>query len=135
MKPLSREHYRLTAVGFAILFAIVVAMGWVPGWYHYEGSERMLFGLFALSALDDITHGITSIAFAVAAFGGPAGIRLAYVTFGSYYALDALFFLSYGTVNDKTWIQNILLNAPHVAIGGTMLLLAYRLAPDTRRAH
>jgi hypothetical protein len=85
----------------------------------------MLFGLFMMSALDDITHGVTALACAVAALHSARLTRLVFVTFGSYYALDAVFYLLYGFVNDKTLMQNIMLNLPHVLIAIWMLGLAY----------
>ncbi len=129
MRPLSPSQYRLAALAFALLAGGVVAMGWVPGWYTMDGAERKLFGLFALSPLDDITHGTTALAFALAAWRGTASQRLAFVTFGSYYALDATFFLMNGFVNELTWAQDIALNMPHVLISSAMLVLGYRLVP------
>ena len=129
MRSLTPAQYRLSALAFALLAGGVVAMGWVPGWYTMDGAERRLFGLFALSPLDDITHGMTALVFAVAAWRGLGAMRLAFVTFGSYYALDATFFLLNGFVNELSWAQDIALNLPHVLISGTMLLLAYRLQP------
>ena len=132
MRSLTPAQYRLTAIAFALNAGGVVAMGWVPGWYVIEGAERKLFGLFALSALDDITHGVTALAFAYAAWKGVRVTRLAYVTFGSYYALDAIFYLLNGFVNELPWYNDVLLNLPHVLISSSMLLLAYRFAPATK---
>jgi hypothetical protein len=129
MRPLTASHYRLAALAFFALAAGVVAMGWVPGWYTIEGTERLLFGLFGMSALDDITHGVTALAFLVAAFRGVPAMRLAFVTFGSYYALDALFYLLNGFVNTLPWMSDHALNLPHVLISSAMLLLGYRLVP------
>lgn len=125
MIALSPRQYRWTMIGFTLLFFVVVAMGWVPGWYRFEGKERLLFGLFALSPLDDITHGVTALACGIAAWQAGSWMRSVYVTFGSYYALDAIFFLLYGFVNEKTWVQDLALNAPHVGISAAMLFLAY----------
>ena len=86
----------------------------------------MQFGLFMLSPLDDITHGVTALACLVAALHSGRAVRLLFVTFGSYYALDAAFYLLYGFVNDKTLMANIMLNIPHVIIGTWMLGLVYR---------
>jgi len=112
----------------------VVASGWVPSWIQHVGNERMLFGLFMMSALDDITHGVTALACAVAAMHSARLVRLVFVTFGSYYALDAVFYLLYGTVNGKGWTANILLNLPHVAISIWMLGLAYMRPRDATSA-
>jgi hypothetical protein len=119
-----------TLRGFAIFFAVimvfVVASGWIPGWYTWEHGERMLFGLFMMSGLDDITHGVTALAFVWAAITGkPLHMRLVSTAFGWYYALDAVFFLLYGLVNDKPWYADIALNAPHVGISAILLWLAY----------
>ena len=122
------------AVFYAVIMTFVVASGWVPGWYTTAPSgERMSFGLFMLSPLDDITHGLTALVFIVCAITGQVRhVRLACTAFGWYYALDAVFFLSYGFVNEKTWMQDIMLNAPHVVLGGMLLWLAY--APVTESA-
>lgn len=122
----SDRTLRANAAVFAVVFTLVVASGWVPGWYSYVGKERMLFGLFMLSPLDDITHGVTALACLVAAIRSAGLVRFVFVTFGSYYALDAIFFLLYGFVNDKTLMGNIMLNLPHVIIGAWMLGLVYR---------
>jgi hypothetical protein len=117
---------RANAAVFAVVFALVVASGWVPGWYSYVGKERMLFGLFMLSPLDDFTHSVTALACAAAALHSGRLVRFVFVTFGSYYALDAIFFLLYGFVNDKGLVANVMLNLPHVIIGAWMLGLVYR---------
>jgi len=122
----SERTLRVNAAVFAVIFALVVASGWVPGWYSYVGKERMLFGLFMLSPLDDITHSVTALVCAAAALHSGRLVRLAFVTFGSYYALDAMFFLLYGFVNDKGLVANVMLNLPHVIIGAWMLGLVYR---------
>jgi hypothetical protein len=141
---ISPAQLRLTVALFAILFVFVVASGWIPGWYTMDGSERKLFGLFMMSALDDITHGVTALALAAAALRGrEPELRLVCTAFGWYYALDALFFLLYGFVNEKPWIADLALNAPHVAISAVLLTLAYApraaagapvTAPTTARA-
>ena len=125
---------RVNAAAFALLFALVVASGWVPGWYRYVGHERMQFGLFMLNPLDDITHGVTAAAALAAALHSERAARLFFVTFGSYYALDAIFFLLYGTVNEKPWPADLALNMPHVLISVAMLSLAYWVPGALRRA-
>lgn len=129
----SERVLRVNAAFFAVVFALVVASGYVPGWITHVGNERMLFGLFMMSALDDITHGVTAIACLIAALHSARLVRLVFVTFGSYYALDALFYLLFGFVNDKTLMQNVMLNLPHVIIGAWMLGLTYRGRSDVWR--
>lgn len=119
---------KLTFV-FALFAALVVGMGWVPQFIVMQGNERMMFGLFMLSPLDDITHGLTAIAAIAACLHSRKASLLFLTAFGWYYALDAVFFLTYGFVNDKSWIADIMLNAPHVIVSATMLGAVYWLAP------
>lgn len=116
---------RKVTFGFAILFAVVVAMGYIPQFITHEGGERLMFGLFRISPLDDITHGITAVAALAAALTSTAACLLFLTAFGWYYALDALFFLTNGFFNELSWMQDLMLNLPHVLIGGTMLWLVY----------
>jgi hypothetical protein len=88
-----------------------------------------VFGLFRISALDDITHGLTAVMALAAAASSRRACLLFLTAFGWYYALDAAFFLLYGFVNDKPFIADIMLNAPHVAIAVIMLGLVYWYAP------
>ncbi len=119
---------RLT-LAFAVLFAFVVASGYVPGFYTVEGGERVQWGLFRLTLLDDITHGVTALA-ALLAGATSRKLSLLFLTaFGFYYALDAVFFLTYGLFNEKPWIDDVLLNLPHVLISAAMLWIVYRVAP------
>lgn len=130
------------ALGFAVTAALVVALGWFPAFVTATHTtpqgvvERELFGLFMMSTLDDITHGLTALVlFAAAIKRSPSFTRLAFTAFGWYYALDAVFFLLNGTVNTLPWQQDILLNAPHVGISSIMLWLAYsRPEPAVRGA-
>jgi hypothetical protein len=121
----SDRTLRICAAGFAVVFCFVVALGYVPSFNVTVANERMLFGLFMLSPLDDITHGLTAIAAAAAAVHSGRAARLFFTAFGWYYALDAIFFLCYGAVNDKPWLADVLLNLPHVGISSAMLALAY----------
>jgi hypothetical protein len=119
---------RLT-LAFAVLFAFVVASGYVPSFYTIEDGERVQWGLFRLSLLDDITHGVTALAALIAAATSRKLSLLFLTAFGFYYALDAIFFLTYGLFNEKPWIDDVLLNLPHVLISAAMLWIVYRLAP------
>jgi len=127
LPEVSDPRLRLGTTAIAVAMALVVASGWIPGWYAWVGGERLLLGLFVLSPLDDITHGLTALAFLYAAVRNtPAVSRFLCAMFGGYYSLDAIFFLGYGFVNEKTWLQDIALNAPHVLLGSLLMVLAYR---------
>ena len=59
---------RWVAAGFAVLFTLVVAMGYVPSFVTaVHGEDRILFDLFKISLLDDVTHAGTAVAALVAA--------------------------------------------------------------------
>jgi hypothetical protein len=120
---------RKVAFLMGIFGAVVVALGYFPGISPHAGHERMMFGAFAISEIDDITHGLTALAAFAAAFHSDRASRLFLVTFGSYYALDATFYLLNGFVNDLPWSSDIMLNLPHVVVGSVMLGTAYGYRP------
>jgi hypothetical protein len=116
-----------------IFGAVVVALGYVPGISPHEGHQRMMFGAFAITHIDDITHGLTAVAAWAAALHSERASRLFLVTFGSYYALDATFYLLDGFVNDVPWMSDIMLNLPHVVVSSVMLGTAYGYRPREPR--
>ena len=129
---------RKLAAGFAILFGLVVASGWMPQTttamnMTADGSERMMWGLFAMSKLDDVTHGVTAVMLLVGALHSRKGATLAFTAFGWYYACDAVFYLIDGGLNHKPLLSNIALNAPHVILSTIMLSIAYVLSPREER--
>lgn len=121
---------RKLTFGFALLFAFVVASGYLPQFITYEDGERVQFGLFRLTLIDDVTHGVTAIAALVASLTSRRLSLLFLTAFGFYYALDAIFYLTYGLFNDKGLVSNLLLNLPHVLISTAMLGIVYYLAPQ-----
>ncbi len=125
---------RKLAVGFSVLFGLVVASGWMPQTttsMHMtaDGPERMMWGLFAMSKVDDITHGVTALMLLVGALHSRKGATLAFTAFGWYYACDAVFYLLDGAFNHKAILSNIALNLPHVVLSSTMLSIAYVMSP------
>ena len=132
----SDKTVRVGAFVFSIFFAVVVALGYMPGLngqphVHHPGmsmepGEHMLMGLYRISLLDDVTHGLSAILFLVAALHSARASRLALTAFGWYYAYDAIIYLVTGVLQSKPLGENIGLNLPHVIISGIMLWLAYR---------
>ena len=125
---------RKLAFGFAILFGLVVASGWMPQTttsmnMTADGPERMMWGLFAMSKLDDVTHGVTAFFLLVGALHSRKFATLAFTAFGWYYACDAVFYLIDGALNHKAVLSNIALNAPHVVLSTIMLTIAYWMSP------
>ena len=132
----SDKTVRVGAFVFSIFFAVVVALGYMPGLngqphVHHPGmsmepGEHMLMGLYRISLLDDVTHGLSAILFLVASLHSARASRLALTAFGWYYAYDAIIYLVTGVLQSKPLGENIGLNIPHVIISGIMLWLAYR---------
>ena len=120
---------RKLTFAFALLFVWVVASGYIPSFITYEGTDRIQFGLFRLSLIDDVTHGVTALLALVASLHSRKLSLLLLTAFGFYYALDAIFFLTYGFMNEKPYSADILLNLPHVLISTAMLGIVYWLAP------
>lgn len=114
----------------AIVMIFVVGSGFVPGLItHRMGEEKEVMGLFMISWLDDITHGLTALLAVVAALHSRKASLLFLTAFGWYYMLDAIFYLLYGFVNDKPYSQDIMLNLPHTIIGIVWLGIVYWYAP------
>ena len=125
---------RKLAFAFAVIFVIVVALGWMP---HNitamemtpDGPEREMFGLFKLSILDDVTHGLSALVLLAACVKSRQASLVALTAFGWYYACDAVFYLVNGFINSKPLMANVMLNLPHVLIAVIMLSMVYWIAP------
>ena len=129
----SDRALRWSAFGFGILFALVVALGYIPslngGAAHVAMSangEHQMLGLYMIGAADDVTHGLSAVLLIVAALTSGRASRLALLVFGCYYAVDAAIYLVTGVVQAHPVVSNVLLNLPHVVISGIMLTLAFR---------
>jgi hypothetical protein len=129
----SDRALRWSAFGFAVFFALVVALGYIPrfngGMSHVEMSqagEHSMLGLYMIGAADDVTHGLSALVLFVAAASSASASRLALTAFGWYYAFDAAIYLVTGVVQHHAIGSTILLNLPHVIISAIMLTLAYR---------
>ena len=124
---------RGAAIGFAILFALVVTLGFIPalngGMDHVAMSangEHMMMGLYMIGPADDVTHGLTAVVFLAAGLASASWSRVALTAFGWYYAYDATIYLVTGVLQGDPLGKNIGLNLPHVVISSIMLWLAYR---------
>lgn len=132
----SDKVIRISAFVFAVFFAVVVILGYIPGLnaahVHHPGmapmeaGEHMLFGRYAISLLDDVTHGLSALLFFIASFHSARFSRLVLTAFGWYYAYDATIYLVTGVLQGTGLVDTVLLNLPHVVISSIMLILAYR---------
>lgn len=132
----SSTTLRAAAVGFAVFFALVVTLGFIPalngGMDHVAmkaSGEHMMMGLYMIGAADDVTHGLTAVMFLAAGLASARASRLALTAFGWYYATDAAIYLVTGVIQHRAPMSNVLLNLPHVVLSATMLWLAYRSRP------
>ena len=142
----SDRTIRVSAFLFAVLFAVVVALGYLPGMnkpihQHHPGAEpgeHLLLGLYTISLLDDVTHGLTALVLLIAGLHSARVSRFFLAFFGSYYAMDAAIYLITGVLHGDPLGSNIKLNLPHVLISTVMLTLAFRgraNVPKTAIAH
>ena len=136
----SDKTVRWSAFAFSIFFTVVVVAGYVPALNvkaHVHNPDAMaamplaegehtMLGLYTISLLDDVTHGLSAIALLVAALLSARLSRVALTAFGWYYAYDATIYLITGVLQRKPFMTNFGLNVPHVIISSIMLWLAYR---------
>lgn len=135
----SDKTVRWSAFAFSIFFVAVVALGYIPGLnatphvhnpeamaMPMEAGEHTMLGLYKISLLDDVTHGLSALLFLIGALHSAHMSRLALTAFGWYYGYDATIYILTGLMQQKPIGQNLGLNAPHVLISAIMLYLAYR---------
>jgi hypothetical protein len=106
------------AAFLSALFIGIVLIERVPGVLvdTSVAHEWLMFGLFKISLIDDVTHALSGIAGVIALIAGPRWTVKYIMTIGGYYALDALFTVVYGVLIGQGVVQNILLNGPHIGI-------------------
>jgi hypothetical protein len=112
------------------LFIAIVLIERVPGVLVTTEVpyEWLMFGIFKISLLDDITHGLSGL-LGIGALIAGYRYRVYYLMLiGGYYTLDAVFFLTYGVFIGQPFIDNIMLNIPHVGISFLVIVaLRYSL--------
>ena len=109
---------KIIAVFLTAIFVGIVLIERVPGVLVTTDVqyEWLMFGLFKISLLDDITHGLSGLAGIAALFAGCRWTVKYLMVIGGYYSLDALFFIVNGFVTGQNVVDNILLNGPHIGI-------------------
>lgn len=133
---------RLLAGVYAVLFAVVTSLNYIPGLTDAQGRT---FGLFALDAFDDALHAASGLWAALAGWWSTRATVFFFRVFGSLYCLDGLLGLATGSgyldlgilvngVLDIPFGTRVLMNLPHIAIGGFAafagFVLARRFTPD-----
>ena len=128
---------RWSAFGFAMVFTVVVALGYLPGinapvHVHNPAApalgpgEHLLLGQYTISLLDDVTHALSAILLLIGAGLSVRLSRLFLGIWGSYYAVDATIYLITGVLEGQAIGSNLALNLPHVVLSSTMLWVAWR---------
>lgn len=129
---------RVRAFGWAyfLLFILVVAVGYVPG---FEDDQGNLFGLFKLDLYDDSLHLASGLWAGLAAFLSANAARLYFRLFGPLYCLDGILGLItgsgyldggiflYGPL-DLPLATRFFANLPHLVIGGVAIWVGYVMA-------
>ncbi len=109
---------RYTALFLSVLFVGIVLIERFPGVLVPTDTpyEWLMFGLFEISLLDDITHALSGLLGVAALMAGYRWTVKYLMLVGGYYALDALFFVVNGMMTGQGLVDNLLLNGPHIAI-------------------
>jgi hypothetical protein len=133
---------RWIAIGYAVLFAGVACLNYIPG---VRDAQGLTFGLFALDVFDDLLHAASGLWAGLSAWRSTRATVIFFRVFGPLYCADGLLGLLTGSgyldlgifvngVLHIPFVTRILLNLPHIAIGGfaafTGYVLARRWAPD-----
>lgn len=134
------------ALVYAILFGLVVGVGYVPG---FEDENGYLFGLFSLQWWDDLLHGFSGVWAAFAAFISHRASVLYFKLFGSVYLFDGVlgFITGQGCLDAGIFINGVdaiigisdvefparfFANLPHLVIGGVAVWVGFVLASKVR---
>jgi hypothetical protein len=123
---------RYTAIFLTVMFIGIVSIERLPGVLMATDIpyEYLMFGLFKISLLDDITHGVSGLLGLFALIAGYRWTVKFLMLVGGYYSLDALFFIIYGFVTGQGFVDNFLLNGPHILIS---VLVFYALLKSVKR--
>ena len=110
----------------SVLFIGIVLMERIPGVMLPTETpyESLMFGLFKISLVDDITHSISGILGLIALYRGYRTQVYFLLLVGGYYTLDALFYVVNGIATGQGLVSNVLLNGPHIGIA---VLVGYAL--------
>jgi hypothetical protein len=123
-------------LAYAVLFFLVVGIGYVPAFVDADGQ---LFGLFSLQWYDDLLHAFSGVWAMVAAFVSSRASLIYFRLFGAVYFFDGvlglvtgsgcldggIFIDGFRSFDDIELPVRFFANAPHLAIGGGALLIGF----------
>jgi hypothetical protein len=118
---------RYIAIFLTLGFIGIVSIERVPGVLTLTAvpHEWLMFGLFKISLVDDITHALSGIFGIIALIAGARWTVKYLMLIGGYYTLDALFFIVNGFLTGQPVMENISLNFPHIVIS-VLVFIALR---------
>jgi len=127
---------RIIAAVYAVLFAVVTSLNYVPGLTDAQGRT---FGLFALDPFDDALHAASGLWAALAAWRSTGAALVFFRVFGTLYCLDGVLGLATGSgyldlgifLHGRLalpFVTRLLMNLPHLAIGGFAAFTGFVLA-------
>lgn len=133
---------RILAAVYAVLFAVVTSLNYIPGLTDAQGRT---FGLFSLDIFDDALHAASGLWAALAAWTSTRATLIYFRVFGPLYCLDGVLGLFTGSgyldlgivmngVLDLPLMTRVLMNLPHIAIGGVAAFAGYVLPRIWSRA-
>lgn len=119
------------AIFLTALFIGIVTLERFPGVLTLTSvpNEWLMFGTFKISLVDDITHSISGLLGIIALFKGYRWTVKYLLVIGSYYALDALFYVVNGFMTGQGIVDNLLLNGPHI---GITILVVYAIIKSVK---
>jgi hypothetical protein len=102
----------------SITFIGIVLLERVPGVMTptINPYESLMFNLFKISLLDDVTHGLSGIAGLFAIYKGRKAIVKWLMWIGGYYSLDAIFATIASILMGESVVSWFSLNFPHYMI-------------------
>jgi hypothetical protein len=127
---------RVLAAGYAVALALVTSLNYIPGLTDAQGRT---FGLFALDVFDDALHAASALWAGLAAWRSTEATIFFLRVFGTLYCLDGLLGLATGSgyldlgifkngVLDLPLMTRVLMNLPHIVIGGFAAFAGFVLA-------
>ena len=127
---------RILAFLYAAMFFFIAVMGFIPPFVDENG---YLFGLFSLDTYDNSLHAFSGTWALIAALISTRQAALYFKIFGTVYFLDGIMGLFFGNafldfgiflygIPDYSFIVKVLMNIPHIFIGGFAAFVGYYLS-------
>lgn len=129
------------AVIYSVMFAVLVAMNYMPFIYFDNG---LIFGFFKLEPEANLLHLLSGIWALGAAWYSRAASLFYFRVFGTAYFIDGIVGIVFGkaylnlrlfdvhAVPVADMMQRFVLNAPHIVIGGSAVIIGFYLARKLR---